>query len=163
MAFFDLGDRYGEIECIAFSRTYSQISYKLKEDSAVLVGGYVQIREDEDIKFIVSSVELLQRNGEYHPKHKKNATEENNSEVHSTKAFGAPERQRKLYLRVPNLNCEEFLKAKNLVEIFEGSVEAIFYDSESKQYRASGLGFDVSEYTVKELKSLLGDENVVIK
>ena len=161
MAFFELSDRYGEIECIAFSRTYAQISYKIKEDGAVLVGGYVQSRDDEDIKFIVASVEELQKNGEYRPNNRKS-----NREVQDVKAeqsFGAPKKTKKLYLRVPDLICEAFAKAKNLVEIFEGSVEVIFYDNSTKQYKSSGLGFEATEYTLKELKNILGNENVVLK
>ena len=66
-------------------------------------------------------------------------------------------------MRVPNLTCEQFVKAKNIVEIFEGETEVIFFDSSSKQYKPSGLGFDITDYTIKQLKALLGDENVVIK
>ena len=163
MAFFQLGDRYGEIECIAFARTYSQISYKIKEDIAVAVGGYVQAREDEDIKFIVSTVEPLQKNGEYQPKVDKKM--ENSSQYEEKKQTFGGETQRatKLYLRVPNLTCDEFLKAKNLVEIFEGATEVIFFDSSNKQYKSSRLGFDATDYTLKQLKNLLGDENVVGK
>jgi hypothetical protein len=69
----------------------------------------------------------------------------------------------KLYLRVDSLDCDAFHKAKNLVEIFEGSVAVIFYDTSSKQYHPSGLGFDATDYTVKQLKALLGEENVVLK
>ena len=59
--------------------------------------------------------------------------------------------------------CNEFAKAKNTVEIFEGAVEVIFYDSSTKEYRSSGLSFDATEYTLKQLKIILGDENVVLK
>lgn len=162
MAFFELSDRYGEIECIAFSRTYSQISYKLKEECAVVVGGYIQARDDEDIKFIVANVEALQKNGEYRHDVKK-ISREMPQEKAQIQSFGAPTVAKKLYLRVPNLTCTEFVKAKNLVEIFEGSVEVIFYDAETKQYRSSGLGFDATEYTIKQIKNILGNENVVLK
>ena len=162
MAFFELGDRYGEIECIAFAKTYSQVSYKIREDLAVLVSGYVQVREDEDVKFIVSSIEPLQKNGEYQPAKANVKSEESQQKSHA-QAFGTSQKAKKLYLRVPNLTCREFGYAKNLVEIFEGGVEVVFYDSTTKQYRPSGLSFDVTDYTIKELKLLLGDENVVLK
>jgi DNA polymerase-3 subunit alpha len=163
MAFFQLGDRYGEIECIAFARTYSQISYKIKEDSAVLVGGYVQIREDEDVKFIVSSVDLLQKNGEYQPRVDKKTENTSKHEEKKQTFGGEAQRVKKLYLRVPDLVCDKFVRAKNLVEIFEGTTEVVFFDSSNKQYHPSGLLFDMTEYTIKQLKLLLGDENVVGK
>ena len=66
-------------------------------------------------------------------------------------------------MRVPNLTCDEFIKAKNLVEIFEGTTEVIFFDNSIRQYKPSGLCFDVTAYTIKQLKIILGDENVVEK
>jgi DNA polymerase-3 subunit alpha len=163
MAFFQLSDRYGEIECIAFARTYSQISFKIKEDIAVIVGGYVQAREDEDIKFIVSSVEPLKKNGEYVPSAEKvNPIAPKREE--KKHVFGGEERRvKKLYLRVPSLVGDEFARAKNLVEIFEGATEVIFFDSSNKQYHPLGLGFDATDYTIKQLKELLDSENVVLK
>ena len=163
MAFFSLGDRYGEIECIAFSRTYSQISYKIKEDSAVIVGGYVQSREDEDVKFIVSTVEMLQKNGEYQPTSEKTTSKALNNEEKKVSFGSSVQKVKKLYLRVPDLTCDKFVRAKNLVEIFEGATEVIFFDSSNKQYHPSGLGFDATDYTIKQLESILGDGNVVMK
>ena len=164
MAFFDLSDRYGEIECIAFARTYSQISYLLKEDEALLLSGHLQVRDDEDIKFIVSKVERLLRNGEYQRKTKVNSSVSDVKDSPRVQTFGqAPKKSTKIYLRVPSLECDEFIKAKNLVEIFEGEVAVIFYDNSNKQYHPAGLGFDATDYTLAQLKSILGEANVVLK
>jgi DNA polymerase-3 subunit alpha len=164
MAFFTLSDRYGEIECIVFARTYSQISYLIREDVALYVSGSVQAREDEDVKFIVSSVKELKKNGEYHPEDKKHNAKEISQDSTPKQSFGnvlkAPS---KLYLRVKSLDTDEFLKAKNLVEIFEGTIPVIFYNSSTKEYCPSGLAFDATDYTINQLKSILGDENVVLK
>ena len=147
--------------CIAFSKTYSKFFYAVERDAALAVCGYVQTREDEDIKFIVNGIEVLQKNGEYKAEvteKKASASQTNN------KGFGNVQKQAsKIYLRVESLECESFLKAKNLVEIFEGDVTVIFYDNQSKQYHASGLLFDVTDYTVGQLCELLGKENVVLK
>jgi len=160
MAFFTLGDRYGEIECIAFSKTYSRIRDSLARDTAVAVTGNVQARDDEDIKFIVGSVEILKKNGEY----RAHITQNKSESAKEERAFGgANKRPTKIYLRVEDLQCEGYKKAKNLVEIFEGEVAVVFYDNSTKQYHASGLSFDATEYTVKQLSELLGAENVVLK
>ena len=116
------------------------------------------------MKFIVSSVKELKKNGEYRPEEKKSYSKEISRDEAQGKTFGnASQALSKLYLRVRELDCEEFFKAKNLVEIFEGAIPVIFYDSTTKQYCPSGLSFDVTDYTVKQLKSLLGDDNVVLK
>jgi DNA polymerase-3 subunit alpha len=164
MAFFTLSDRYGEIECIVFARTYSQISYLIREDAALCVSGSVQAREDEDVKFIVSSVKELKKNGEYRPEDKKHNAKEISQDSTPKQSFGnVSKAPSKLYLRVKSLDTDEFLKAKNLVEIFEGTIPVIFYNSSAKEYCPSGLAFDATDYTINQLKSLLGDENVVLK
>ena len=162
MAFFTLGDRYGEIECIVFARSYIQTARFINEDAALCVNGTLQIRDDESVKFIVSSVKPLQRNGEY-VKTDENKVVQPQKQEENKHVFGGVQKAKKLYLRVPNLNCDEFVRAKNLVEIFEGTVEVVFFDSSTKQYNPSGLGFDATDYTIKQLKTVLGDENVVIK
>ena len=164
MAFFTLGDRYGEVECIAFARTYSQISHMISEDAALCVSGSVQAREDEDIKIIVSSIKPLAKNGEYRPSESRTAQDSSVRQGERRTSFGgAAKAPSKLYLRVESLECDAFMRAKNLVEIFEGGVSVIFYDTSTKQYHPSGLSFDATDYTVKQLEDLLGKENVVLK
>ena len=162
MAFFTLSDRYGEIECIAFAKTYMTVQRYISEDAAICVNGSLQSREDEDVKIIVSTVKPLVKNGEYVKETKREITSANAPEP--KKDFGGIQKSAsKLYLRVSSLDSTEFAKAKNLVEIFEGSIEVIFYDQSTKQYRSSGLFFEATDYTVSQLTNLLGKENVVLK
>ena len=69
----------------------------------------------------------------------------------------------KIYLRVPSLESKEYLKAKNIVDIFEGPVKVIFYDSSSSRYINYSSGIAFSEYIYNELVGLIGKENVVVK
>ena len=173
MAFFTLSDRYGEIDCIAFPKTYSQISYLIRDDAALAVTGTLSVRDDESAKFIVLVAKRLEKNGEFDASRTANASgaeqkndirKPQNTSVAQNQSFGAQKRPySKLYLRVPSVESEEFLKAKNLVEIFEGNLPVIFYDNVKKEYLPSGLGFDATDYTVNELKKLLGVENVVLR
>jgi hypothetical protein len=61
------------------------------------------------------------------------------------------------------MSGELYLRAKNLVEIFEGEIPVIFYDSSSASYVPSGLGIDITNFVLGELSALLGKENVVPK
>ncbi|MGM9631665.1 MAG: DNA polymerase III subunit alpha [Eubacteriales bacterium] len=162
MAFFTLGDRYGEIECIAFAKTYAKVSYLIREDAALAVCGSIQVRDDENMKFIVSSLTALEKNGEFNPK--ESSARASGTAQNTAKSFGGVIKgASKLYLRVESFESEGFAKAKNIVEIFEGEVPVIFYDSSRKEYKPSGLGLDATEYTVAELVSILGRDNVVLK
>ena len=79
----------------------------------------------------------------------------------------APQRQAtptKIYLRVPDMECEKFKYAKNLVDIFnEGSLTVIFYDSSTKKYSEYSEKMFYSEYAISELKKVLGEENCILK
>ena len=69
----------------------------------------------------------------------------------------------KVYIRVPDFNCDLFKKARNIVEIFEGDKRVIFYDSSNSKAVNFPLGIDATPYVISELISLLGKENVVPK
>ncbi len=84
------------------------------------------------------------------------------------KTAPAPQKQAttptKIYLRVPDMECEKFKYAKNLVDIFnEGSLTVIFYDSSTKKYSEYSEKMFYSEYAISELKKLLGEENCIVK
>jgi len=166
MVFLQLEDRYGEIECLVFPRQCVQFAHLLRLDAAIYVDGNLSVREDEPPKLLVSAVHPLLENGAFVPKkpeEKKPKAAEPKPEPPLAKA---PQRQTpitKLYLRVPTLDCDQYRKAKNLVEIFEGTVRVIFYDTSSAQYVPTDLSVDASPFVLNELSALLGKENVVAK
>ena len=66
-------------------------------------------------------------------------------------------------MRVPDMNCDEFMYAKNIVEIFDGDTEVIFYTTSEKKYERFINRINATAFVVGELKRLLGDENVILK
>lgn len=162
MAFFTLEDRYSDIECIAFAKTYSRIKTVLERDAAITVKGELQTRDDESPRLIIMTAERLKRNGEFTPPEGREIKPKIKPPINE-KFGGVSGSKGRLYLRVPSMTSREAIKARNLVEIFEGSTPVIFYDSENKKYLPSGLSFDITEYTTAQLKNLLGTDNVVIK
>lgn len=162
MAFFSLGDRYSEIECIAFPRPFSKFRIYIEEGSAVIVYGHIQSRDDDEVKLIVDTVEPLIKNSEY--KSDKEHNNGSNAPRSDSTSLGASTGEpHKLYLRVDSLDSDAFKYAKNLVEIFEGDTEVIFYDASLKKYMPSGLRFDATKYTLAQLCEILGEKNVVLK
>ena len=62
------------------------------------------------------------------------------------------------------MSGEAFKKAKNMVDIFnEGTIRVIFYDQSTTKYSEYSERMFYSEVAIKELKKILGDENVVVK
>jgi len=158
MAFFTISDRFAEIECIAFSRQYASMASFIREDEALYIDGTVSLREDEKPKIIVSKINLLIDNLHYE---ERKTIEDMNAREESP----APKAQtaKRLFLRVPDLEGEKYLKAVNLIDIFDGGCPVVFYDSSASKYSAYSVGAEVSDLLLGELKKLLGEENVVYK
>ena len=70
---------------------------------------------------------------------------------------------KKIYLRVKNIETREAKKAKNIIEIFDGTTSVAFYETDSKQYLNFSGMLDATPFVIGELKKLLGEENVILK
>jgi len=157
MAFVTLEDRYGEIECIVFSQQYTRYMHMLRTDNALYVEGHISQKDDEAPRIVAATITELLDNDRYVPPQKKEAPQ-------AQKPAVQPEMtQRKIYLRVNDMECLEYKKALNLVDIFEGTVKVIFYDLSTKKYIAYSRGLDATPKVISELKDILGSENVVLK
>ena len=157
MAFLTLEDYSGEIECVIFPKVYEKISYMLRVDNCVALNGNTSSRDDE-IKILASGLSELVENAKYQPTAKVETQVVQTGVQHQAANLN---RVPKLFLRLPSLDCEQAKKAKNLVDIFEGSAQVMLYDNETKQYTRLESKVEVSNFLIGELKALLGDENVV--
>ena len=61
------------------------------------------------------------------------------------------------------MNSTPYKKAANLIDIFDGVTQTVFFDSSESKYVTYERGASVDEFIIGELKKLLGDENVVYK
>ncbi len=154
MAFISLEDKTGEIELICFNDTLEKYGYLLTVDSAVFVHGTLNYREDSDPKIVVNEVGALASNGLFR------ITEEaprNKEEIR------VPQNQT-IFLRVPSLDDPSFRRTIAFISIFNGTTPVIFYDILSGKYNKDNImSVEASDFVISELKSMLGEENVVIK
>jgi len=188
MAFFSVEDSTGDAECIAFPTAFRQFSDIIKTDSAVYIDGNLSVREDEEPKILVSSMGLLVDDAHFTeklaPPPKPQAElpklqpKPQPAPAAPTKAYNpyeampsipqgqaqpAPKAQ-KIFLRLPDMTGELFLKAKNLVDIFAGvELEVLFYSAEDKKYSRYSERLAYTPFIIGELKRLLGDDNVILK
>lgn len=165
MAFFTLEDREGEIECLVFPKTYAVQSHELRVDAVLMVKGTLSLREDERPTVLVGSVLPLPDD---------NAPPRVMQKIEMAQApakerppqpprTSIPANPRILYLRVPSEQDAKCKKALNIVEIFDGALPVSVYDAATATYRKLENGFDLTEFTLNELISILGKENVVLK
>jgi DNA polymerase-3 subunit alpha len=170
MAFVTIEDRYGEIECLVFPKQYANDAYKLRVDAALLINGNLSVREDEAPKILVSSVYELTENSRYTAptKTEEKVSAQTNTNLSSYKKAEVSRPQsfdvvKKVYLRVPDLSSEKYLKAKNIVDIFDGSKPVVFYDTSTGKYTNYNHGIDLFAYSLKQLQDILGEENVALR
>jgi len=171
MAFFTLEDRMAEIECVAFARQYRDASHLLHTDSALYVVGSVSVREDEPPKLLVNRLEALVEDQRFRPEEYA-AKREDERKASSPSSAQASEKSTseavkkapsRLFLRVPSAKSSEYYKALNLLEIFEGSFPTFFFFADEKRYETVAHSVAVSDYVLRELRTLLGEENVILK
>lgn len=163
MAFFTVEDQYAEMECVAFSSVFAAISPLLRKDQAVFVSGALSVREEEAPKLLVGSMEELIENAKFQepPVALQAPVVEKN--VPQPQKAAPPQRPKRLFLRVPDQECEQYRKAENLTQIFEGGFPVVFYDSSTKQYDFEHPGIALSDYLLAQFRDLLGAENVILK
>jgi DNA polymerase-3 subunit alpha len=161
MAFITVEDRYGEIECLVFPNKYTQYRHLLTLDTAVYVQGSISQKEDEAPKILVNQITELIENSKF-KREEKNQRPTESAELHVS---GVQENKRiqKIYLRVDDLGCTKYLKAKNIVDIFDGQTAVIFFDRSTSKYLTYQSGLDATEYVLSELRTILGEENVVLR
>ena len=128
----------------------------LRTDNAIAIKGNITQKDDEPPKVIVSEIIELVDNSSF--KDTKPIVE-SKPKVDDTPS-SIPQ---KIYLRVNDMECREYKKALNLVDIFEGTVKVIFYNMQTKKYVAYSRGIDASKKVISELERILGKDNVVLK
>jgi len=154
MAFVTVEDGTGSVEIVVFPKVLSKLGHLLTVDSPVSITGKISAKDDEDPKILMNDGAFLSQNGKAPSFPRSRAPKPPKKDI----------RDLKLYLKVPGADSEEFRRVSAFLSIFRGTVPVVLYDSQTKKYSAlKGSGAAVNEFTVNELREILGDENVVIK
>ncbi len=154
MAFVTIEDLYGSIEIIVFPKTLEKYSEFLYNGSIITVFGSLSLEEEKDAKVLANEI----------------GPPPSENEMKSSDASGEePERKstkRKkigLFLRFESENDSRIPLAKRVTTIFDGTIPLYFYYIDSKKYELQPRDefVEVNETELRELKRILGDENVV--
>ena len=69
-----------------------------------------------------------------------------------------------VYIKVPSVNTAQYKRVCAFVDIFKGPVPLVIYDEETgKRYKSSNIGIIADDFTIKELKAIVGENSVVLK
>lgn len=138
MAFVTVEDMTGGIETIVFPKTYELSKTLLLAGNVVLIKGRLSLKEDEDAKIVVDTIENAPEN------------------VQKKKKTG-------MFLRLQSQSSPQAFKCNELLQGRGGKLPVYFYFNDTKQYRAMNYSIDPDELLLSQLRSLLGNENVVIQ
>ncbi len=178
MAFVTLEDRTGSMELICFQRTLMKYGAFLTTDAVVAVSGQLSVRDEDEPKLLADRVILLiPDSDETTLRNLRNAQTQSSApssesgpavQPQPVTLTAAPTRQpphiiTKIYLRAAAETDPMFRRARAVCEIFTGAVPVIFYFSDSKEYKPSGLFLNPTPFVLGELTELLGAENVVVR
>lgn len=159
MAFVNIEDKYGSIEMIVFPKTLSEYGGIISEGNAVRIFASVSRREDEEVKLICNSICYAPKNVS-DIKKDENSKQKSSDEEKTSKHI----KNKGLYIRVPNRDCYEYIRAKQIIDIFDGATPLYIYltDTKTLQLAPANMRVDPNNVMIRELKKRIGNANVVL-
>ena len=140
MAFINIEDLSGSIECMAFPAVFAQYQPLLHEGTPLLLQGRVSLRDEQPPQLILESVQPVPPA---------------NSPLPDAKT---------LYLRIGSLQSPEMAKVKALLSKHPGNAPVCIYCMDTRKVlKSQSLRTDLSDALIDRLFALLGGENVKIK
>ena len=141
MAFLTLEDIYGSVECIVFPKVLNEFSPLLQEDNLIAVSCRLSVREDEEPKLLMQSVQLLDE------------------------AVAAKKEPQRLYIQLDTRNSENLQMVEENLAPYQGDMEVRLFFSDTKKLALvpRRLWFNGTQNALADLKKVFGDANVRIK
>ena len=170
MAFITIEDKTGEIELVIFPKIFAECSHILMKDTAICLRGEISAEEGKEPKILVSGINLISEGLPEEAAARRNAGKAplpstppptENERVESV--IPEAQKERKLYLKIPDKESDVFAKVISLISIFDGRTPVIIYNEKEKKYEKYSGGIDIRPNMLAYLRSLLGDGGVVLK
>ena len=141
MAFLNVEDVYGSVECIVFPKVLNEFSPLLQEDNLVAIACRLSIREDEAPKILMQYVQLLDE------------------------ALMAKKEPKRLYIQLETRNDENLKNVEKYLSPYQGDMEVrlFFKDTRKMSSVPRRLWFNGTENAIYDLKNIFGEDNVKIK
>lgn len=178
MAFVSISDMKGDIEVILFPSVYQQTSGIWEKDKVVLIKGKLNSKDrdsgeiGEDIKVLADEArEITAKQAEAYQARGRSVKPPSVKRIKktinlSTKKVASPVADRKLYLRLKDSNDnDKLISLKKVIDEHKGSTEVVLIVGEpkNKQIIRLPIRIEVEDGPITSLKSLLGDDAVVIQ
>ena len=142
MAYVTLEDDTASIEMLVFSNVIGQYGGYIRENSAVVVTGRLSLRDDKEPQIIVNRARPI-------------------SDFENQPQEPRPAPPSTLYLRLPSEEGKLYPKIKAILNMFPGTQKTVLFFEDTRVRRGTACQF--RENMLRELQSVLGEGNVVLK
>ncbi|MCQ5130179.1 DNA polymerase III subunit alpha [Butyricicoccus faecihominis] len=160
MAYVMAEDESAAIELVVFPRSLQQCGSYLTEDSAVLLTGKIDAREDEAPKVLLNEAQPLtvEAVDSTHSREKP-------QESVFTPRQAAQKAPQKLYIRVPDMACDACGRIKSILAGHAGETPVVFCpaDTGKRMLAPRTLWCAAGIPLLTELRAVIGEENVAMK
>ncbi len=161
MAYVNVEDMTGGLELVVFPSVLQQSSAYIKEDTAVLIEGKIDAREEDTPKIIVSNIYPLTNQQIEQLEMNKS---QNSSQFTAKQA--AENISQRLYVKVNGMDSEDANAVKEILKKSQrGNIPVVFYDENSKKKLLSPRSMWINNdlQIVKKLRFILGEDSVIMK
>ena len=145
MAYVTVEDDTAAIEMLAFSSVLGQYGAYVKENSAVVITGRLSLRDDKEPQIVINRIRSITDFSEAPPQ----------------PVATAQPKSGKLYLKLPTEDETLYPKVRAILNMFPGENPVVLFFADTGVRR--GTRCQLAEPMLKELESLLGAGNVVLK
>ncbi len=143
MAFVTVEDLTGDCEMIIFPKILQASPMLVREGEVIYISARISVREDRKPQLVCERAEKVPESGQ------------------SAALAGEKKVKSGLYLRIKSLEDDSYLRARLIMDIFDGSFPVILVTEEGKRMLSPRhLWVDLNDPMIRELKKILGDENV---
>ena len=147
MAYVTVEDDTAAIEMLAFSNVISQYGNYLAENAPVVITGRLSLRDDKEPQIVINRARPMS---------------DFTDRVVDPEPTPAPQKLTgTLYLRLPSEKDPAYRKVKAIINMFPGESKAVVYFADTKLRRGALCSID--SRMLRELESLLGNGNVIVK
>ncbi|NLH00615.1 MAG: DNA polymerase III subunit alpha, partial [Clostridiales bacterium] len=141
MAYIQLEDATGSIELIAFQRVLDVSGGYIRESAPVIVKGMISVRDEKDPQIMVETLRPL-------------------TDIEPLGREELPKKEKTLWVKIPSKDDPRMKRIELVKIMFEGNERMIIYCEDTKKRLTTGC--IIHDAFIKELKEMLGDENVVV-
>ncbi|MBQ8732255.1 MAG: DNA polymerase III subunit alpha [Oscillospiraceae bacterium] len=181
MAFLTLEDKTGTLEALVFPKVLEKCRQYTAPGTAILIRGRASLREDEDAKLLASVIlpadsaasaaELPFPKEEFSrpPRYEGPSRPVAPPPAAERPAPPAPVSQpsgtgRKLYLKIPSLNSPQWEAVRKITELFRGGECLVCLRcADTGALLSDGMTVQLNDPMLKELRRILGGENIFLK